>query len=433
MDRTVVALFDDVNTAQRALEEMLSKGFDRNDISVVRADQKTGAGAKEAADAIEPSGTATGAGIGAALGGIAGLVIGLGALAIPGVGPIVAAGPLAATLAGAGIGAATGGIIGALADAGIPEQDAGYYAEGIRRGGTLLTVRTDENRVSQATEILNRFAPVNVNERANEWRAAGWTGYDKDAGTYTPGATGGQYSAGGGMDVTGSRYASSSISSTGQYAGMSPRSSSGRFEDFDADFRTDWETRYRNTGFNYQRYQPAYRYGWEAGSRYQGRDWNDVAPNLRTDWQRNHPNDAWEDFKDSVRTGWERFKQGASSAADDVRQGAHEMGRNTERTFDRTTNNMSRTFDTYDPDFRNDWQRSYSTRGYGYERYQPAYRYGYNVASESRYRGHRWDEIEPDLRRDWEMEHPNDRWEDFKDAVRHAWQRVRSDVKDAVD
>ncbi len=77
----------------------------------------------------------------------------------------------------------------------------------------------------------------------------------------------------------------------------------GRFEDSDDYFRNDWQTCYQNSGFGFQRYQPAYRYGYDLGNRYQGRNWNDFESDVRTDWERNHPNDKWEDFKDSIRTG----------------------------------------------------------------------------------------------------------------------------------
>ncbi len=437
MDRTVVALFDDVDTAQRALEELLSNGFDRNDVSVVRTNAKGdyATGSTTDTSAADASGAAAGAGIGAALGGIAGLVIGLGVLAIPGLGPVIAAGPLATTLAGAGIGAAAGGIIGALTDVGIPENEAGYYAEGIRRGGTLLTVRASDDKVTRATQILNRFSPVDINQRATEWRSSGWSEFDSNAKPYESGT--GATTASGSYSGTSGSYAGSGAGMSGSYsgAGMGATGSaySSRFEDFDNDFRSDWQRRYSTSGYGYERYQPAYRYGYEARNRYEGRNWNDVESDLRSDWQRNHPGDAWEDFKDSVKTGWERFKSNVSGAASDVRQGAQETSYDAQRSFDRTTSDMSRSFDRYDRDFRSDYDRSFRSSGYGYERYQPAYQYGYGLATENRYRGRNWNDIEADARRDWETRHPSDAWDDFKDAVQHAWQRVRADVKDAVD
>jgi hypothetical protein len=116
------------------------------------------------------------------LGGGAGLLAGIGALAIPGLGPVVAAGWLVAALTGAGAGAATGGLLGALTTAGVDEADAHVYAEGVRRGGNLVTVRTDETRAAQAESILARHGPVDTARRGADYRAGGWTGYRDDDG-----------------------------------------------------------------------------------------------------------------------------------------------------------------------------------------------------------------------------------------------------------
>ncbi|MEP7190838.1 MAG: general stress protein, partial [Roseiflexaceae bacterium] len=149
MAKTVVGLFDTAAEAQSVVQELVNSGFQHNDISLVANDAK-GEYANYHPSDTAGSSTAEGAGAGAVgggvLGGVLGLLVGVGALAIPGIGPVLAAGPLAAalgaagasTLVGAGIGAAAGGIIGALVGAGIPEEDAGFYAEGVRRGGTLV-------------------------------------------------------------------------------------------------------------------------------------------------------------------------------------------------------------------------------------------------------------------------------------------------------
>ncbi len=121
---------------------------------------------------------------GAVLGGAAGLLAGIGALAIPGVGPVVATGALAATLAGAGVGAAVGGLVGALVKAGIPREHADIYAEAIRRGGTLVTARTDNALSDRVSDILNRHSPVDIEERAESWRQTGWRGFDERAKPY---------------------------------------------------------------------------------------------------------------------------------------------------------------------------------------------------------------------------------------------------------
>ena len=107
-------------------------------------------------EADAATGGGTGATLGTLVGGGAGLLAGIGALAIPGIGPIVAAGWLVAALTGAGVGAAAGGLLGALTQAGIGEEQAEVYAEGVRRGGNLVTVRTDDSRATEVEAIMQR-------------------------------------------------------------------------------------------------------------------------------------------------------------------------------------------------------------------------------------------------------------------------------------
>jgi uncharacterized membrane protein len=103
-------------------------------------------------------------------------------VAIPGIGPVLAGGWLVATvagaLAGAGIGAAAGGLIGVLTDAGIPKSDAHVYAEGVRRGGALVSVRVPEERVDAAEEILAEAGSVNLEERRERYAREGWTAFE---------------------------------------------------------------------------------------------------------------------------------------------------------------------------------------------------------------------------------------------------------------
>jgi hypothetical protein len=141
-------------------------------------------------DSDAAEGAATGAGIGGVLGGAGGLLAGLGMMAIPGLGPVVAAGWLAATAAGAVggamAGAAAGGIVGALTDAGVPESDAHMYAEGVRRGGTLVSARVDEALASRVEYLLDRPSAVDPRSRADSWRSTGWNDrFDTERDPYT--------------------------------------------------------------------------------------------------------------------------------------------------------------------------------------------------------------------------------------------------------
>jgi hypothetical protein len=130
--------------------------------------------------AVEPmrtephSGTGTGAGVGATVGGVVGILTGLGIMAIPGIGPLVAAGWLATTLAGAGAGAVAGGLVGALTGAGMSREEAQVYEEGVRRGNTLVSVRADEDDIHRIEAIMDRRPTSDWRARRDEYSAGGW-------------------------------------------------------------------------------------------------------------------------------------------------------------------------------------------------------------------------------------------------------------------
>jgi len=151
--RTVVGLFHNQADAERAIQRLKQEGFSENQIGVALKDRKRQDELIEGTGTQAAEGAATGALGGGVLGGVIGLLAGVGALAIPGIGPIIAGGTLASTLAGAGIGAAAGGLIGALAGMGIPEEDARHFDRGFQAGGTLVTVDAG-NRVEEARECL---------------------------------------------------------------------------------------------------------------------------------------------------------------------------------------------------------------------------------------------------------------------------------------
>ncbi|MCW5852089.1 MAG: general stress protein, partial [Anaerolineae bacterium] len=165
--RTVVGLFETRDQARQAVSALRNAGFMADDISVVMRDRSE---AQQMAQDVG-AGDATAAGVvgGGLLGGLAGLLVGIGALAIPGIGPLIAAGPLAATLAGGAIGAVTGGLLGALVDAGVPEDEARYYQSGVERGGILLSVRVPDNREREARQILQQSGMQNMDYHRGLW------------------------------------------------------------------------------------------------------------------------------------------------------------------------------------------------------------------------------------------------------------------------
>ncbi len=184
MTRTILALYDDLAAAQGAVTELVNAGFSRENISIVARDA-TGEYSRHMA--LYPAegtddhvGPVEGSAFGAAVGALMGALVALAALVVPGIGPVIAAGPLAAGLAGAATGAiaggATGGIVGGLLSLGVASDEASYYAEGVRRGGTLVSATVADEWASRVRAIMDRHNPVDIQQRAAQWRERGWTG-----------------------------------------------------------------------------------------------------------------------------------------------------------------------------------------------------------------------------------------------------------------
>lgn len=178
--KLMVGLFNTYQDAEQALRELQNIGIPREQISIIARDEVL----RERVLGEESQAQHVGAGAvgGTAVGGLGGLLIGLSAITIPGLGPIVTTGTIltaiGSTAAGAGIGAATGGIIGALTSAGIPEMDAHVYAESIRRSNIVVTAEAQEEQAQQVQQAFDRAHAVDVNARRDELQRSGWERFD---------------------------------------------------------------------------------------------------------------------------------------------------------------------------------------------------------------------------------------------------------------
>jgi hypothetical protein len=194
MTVTISRLYNNYDDARAAVRDLEAAGVAHNDISILasNADNWYSDDRKDSTypdrdldgkdDRAEAAGV--GAGVGAAVGGAAGLLAGLGLMAIPGVGPVVAAGWLVSTLAGAAAGGVTGGVLGALTQAGISKEDAEVYAEGLRRGGAVVSARVADADAVRLQAVMDRSA-VNIGERSAAYRQSGWKSFDPNATPYT--------------------------------------------------------------------------------------------------------------------------------------------------------------------------------------------------------------------------------------------------------
>ena len=168
--------------------------------------------------------------------------------------------------------------------------------------------------------------------------------------------------------------------------------------DDDVYYRNHWNSTYGAAGGAYDEYRPAYTYGSEMArnDQYRGRDWDAVETELRSDWDARYPAkdggpSTWEKMKAAVRRGWDRM-----------------------------------TDDDDDVYYRNHWNSVYGAGGEAYDTYRPAYSYGSEMAVNEKYRGRPWNDVETDLRSDWDTRYPGEQstWEKMKSAVRHGWERM---------
>lgn len=376
--KTIVGVYDDRENAREVIEDLVEAGYNRSDVSLLSPDPDGTYARYSSGDAAADPGETAAAGVfsGGVLGGLIGVVLGLGAFTIPGVGPIVAAGPLAAGITGALTGAVAGGLIGALVDWGIPEDEAHYYAESVRRGSTMVAVKASEENISEIVRIMNQHNPVNVERRAASWRAQGWRGFDTAASAYSTNE----------FDTERNRYVDEG------YVNYEPR------------YRSHYNGHFSTTGRDYNYYAPAYRYGYSIAqrSRYRNSDWNEISADVRREWENEYHDSAWDDVKDAIQHGWQSVKD--TFTDDDYDYSQYEYG------------------------YRTHYTTNYANTGRDYYSYAPAYRFGYDLARQDRFFGRTWNDIESEVRQDWESRYANSPWEDFKDAVHHAWE----EVKDAV-
>jgi len=195
MTKTITRVYDDYESADETVRELLGAGLGASHIGIVASNadgwHRPGAGSvspihdkdRDGKD-DRAEGAATGGGVGAILGGAAGAAAGLGMIAIPGIGPVVAAGWLAALAAGAVGGGVAGGLIGALVESGTSKENAELYAEALRRGGAIVTAKVSDDDEKQFAAIMDHRA-YDVSDRATAWRDEGWRGYDPNAPVFT--------------------------------------------------------------------------------------------------------------------------------------------------------------------------------------------------------------------------------------------------------
>ena len=277
MAKAVFGIAKSEDQAIRIANDLKLAGFSANDISVLFPDKQGTRDFAHEQHTKAPEGAVTGVVTGGVIGGALGWLVGIGSLAIPGVGPFIAAGPILAALGGVAAGGTVGGIAGGLIGMGIPEYEAKRYEGKIREGNILISVHTENSdEVSRAKDIFQNAGAEDV-------------------------AYSGEESVNG--KSRGEIYESSARTSTMQPYEAEP------YTTYEPVFHEDFTSMYARTGRQYTDYEPAYRYGYVLATdpRYRDRDWDVIEPEARRGWSE-HGRGTWEEFKDAVRRAWDRVR-----------------------------------------------------------------------------------------------------------------------------
>ncbi|MGV3617643.1 MAG: DUF2382 domain-containing protein [Fimbriimonas sp.] len=419
MATTVVGLFDDRETAQTAVRDLIDAGFRRQDISVVAADP----GGKLYKQHVDDQGNsagegaATGLASGAVVGGLLGLLIGAGLIFVP-VG-VFAAGPIAGLIAGGAAGAATGGILGGLIGLGIPKEEADVYAESVRRGGTLVTVSAEDADASRAHSILDRDGAVDIEERAAAYRAQGFTAFDPNAPVYQEEET----------IQERQRYQAPVVNTAVSTSPATPAA----------------------TNLNENERLEVVREDLAVGKREVERGGVRIRSYV-TERPVSEQVTLREEHVDIQRTPVDRVVD--PSAIDAFQERTVEVREHAEipvvakeahvieeisvgKTAEQRTETVSDTVrETHvdveriaDEDFyRNHYSTNFAATGGTYESYRPAYEFGGRQASEGRFRGRSYSEIENDLRSDYERQYPG-QYANHRNAIQTGYDRAASTVR----
>jgi len=312
------------------------------------------------------------------------------------------------------------GLIDLLTRSGVPQSEADSYAEGVRRGGTLILVKASDEQSDRGLEIMNRVHLVDIDERVAQWRREGWSRFDPDAEPYAA------------TDVTRERERySRRMTDRGERMAdkgevtipvVEEELTVGKREVERGHVRVHThieelpvaeEVHLREERVHVERH-PVDRPATEADL---GRLTEETIEFTETAEEAVINRRARVVEEVTVHTNVEEHTE---TVHDTVRRTHVDVDQ-----ADVTSTSNRREFKTYDADFRQHYNSTFGRSGVAYVEYEPAYRHGYTLGDDVRYRGRNWTEVESDARRDWEAQHKGT-WEQFKDAIRYGWNKVHA-------
>jgi len=396
---TVVGVFDDRERAREAIEALKEHGFSGDAISILTPDKQATQDIADDTGAHAGSGAATGAVAGGLLGGIGGWLVGIGALAIPGVGPFIAAGAFATALGGAAIGAGVGAIAGALVGMGVPEEHARYYEGEAKAGKTLVTVRAD-SRYDDAQRILRDSGAYDVESRGQSAVATGTAGMQNES----------------------FARPTRDDRDTVQLRQEELVANKERVETGQVQVSKDVVSEQRTMDVPVTREEVVIeRHPVErrpSDSPIDDREQPISVPvhEERVDLEKRTV------VYEEVGVG-KREVQDTQQVSDTVRREEARIEREGDANVG-TGGGRVTSWEQAMPSYRQRWQERYGNSGNTWEDAEPAYRYGYEMRSRPEYRQRAWSDVEPEVQRDWSQRNPATPWERAKESVRETWENV---------
>jgi uncharacterized membrane protein len=316
--KTVVGAFPSMAEAERVARDLEEMGIERDEISVIAGNES----GTHNEYLKKPASTGAAAASAASFGGGVGIVASLIALAIPGVGPIIAGGAMATVLTGLGVGAAAGGLLGAFTNMGISHEEAPLYQEAVRRGGVVVAAHVNDPVEQDAIRVMNEHGARDLKGEADAWRAAGWTGgysnqhpypSDSSIASHVPPetVTTGQLRSG---DIRRSDVPPviTESSNARSYQFQRPVASGEPYQNpvtpAGATTAQSSSNQFpvRRGPVHISDDDPAYVFGnrWASDPNYYGRSWTDVESSLRSNWEATGTG-PWDTYRDRVRRGFE--------------------------------------------------------------------------------------------------------------------------------
>jgi uncharacterized protein (TIGR02271 family) len=374
MAKTLVALYDTVTNAERVVQELMADGFARSDIHLALNDTQSRAARPSAVEGDAAYAGAT--------------------------------------------------LLATLADLSVPSDEAHAYAEGVRRGGALVVVESGDDQAERGMAILQRLHPVNIHERTAQWRQTGWTGAAATTSTATPASSAATTTRGADQGATTRRVEGQeevTIPVVEEDLAISKREvERGHVRIYSrvTEQPVEEAVRLREERVTVER-RPVDRPATEAdltAAQQEVIELTETAEEPVVTRRARVVEEVVVQKEETERTETVRGTE---------RHTEVEVQREPEDATPARRAPAPQGFAAYDTTFREHYTTTFATSGAAYPDYEPAYRYGYELGTNERYRGRDWAALEADARRDWEARHPNT-WERFKDAVRYGWNRVRT-------